>query len=85
MVQNRLTMRAVGLADAAGPLAPPGGVHREHVRLGRDADQAVEREHGDGEGVDAADLVVESKKSAGRPARMSGEAADGAQARRESA
>ena len=65
-----LDHRAVGLADASGPLRAARGVHGQDVRLGGDADEAVQGEHEDRERVDAAGFVVEVEEAlpAGSPA-----------------
>jgi len=51
--------RAVGEANPARALGGAGGAEGEDVRLRGDADEAVDGEHGDGEGAHAAGAAVE--------------------------
>jgi hypothetical protein len=57
-----LDKRAVGLAYAPGAFGVAGGRQRQHVRLGHNAHNAIDRKHGNGEYRQPADFAVQRKK-----------------------
>ncbi len=77
-----LDHRTVGHAHPSAALRPAGGAHAQHVRLGGNAHQAVQGQHGDHEAVDAAVLVVEIEEVGGQAGPHARKAAHRRQARR---